>query len=239
MSRALILSLLFPSVIVTLVVACSGSTLPVAEDGCSGVAPTCFGSDPSTCCGQDPSGTATCTGGTWKCGSAGAPGCNGASCLAERTDGGTSGCIGAAPACFGNDLSSCCGQDPGGSATCTSGKWMCGASAAPGCNGTSCLLQNADGGATGCSPACGSNQVCVSQQQVGGGEPFPDDAGNCPAGTVHAGDRCAPPPTYACGPYPAACVGNLDCTCAASVCTGNYMCSKTSPGEVDCVFGAP
>ncbi len=95
-----------------------------------------------------------------------------------------------------------------------------------------------DGGA-GCEPSCGAGQVCVSDQTEGGGEPFPDDAGNCPPGTVHAGDRCAPPPTYSCAPTPPACAAGLDCTCAASLCQGNFMCQSTSPGLVSCVFGAP
>src|SRR5208282_1375450 len=41
---------------------------------CAGSAPNCFGDDDSQCCGQDPSGAATCTGGAWMCGSAKAPG---------------------------------------------------------------------------------------------------------------------------------------------------------------------
>jgi hypothetical protein len=58
--------------------------------GCSGTAPNCFGGDITMCCGQDPSGTAQCVDGVWKCGSADAPGCNGTSCLAPQ-DAGTDG----------------------------------------------------------------------------------------------------------------------------------------------------
>jgi hypothetical protein len=248
MRRAFLVTLFVQSAVI---VACSAADIPVATNagvsgssggvgssgssgsgGCSGTAPNCFGSDLQSCCGQDPAGVATCVGSQWKCGTAGAPGCNGMSCL-----GGGGGCIGTPPNCFGNDLTACCGQDPSGVATCQGGRWMCGSVAAPGCNGTSCF--GGDGGANGCSPACGTNQVCISHQTIGGGQPFPDDAGNCPIGTVHAGDRCAPPPTYACGPYPSACGATLDCTCAASACGSFTMCTSTGPDLVNCVLAAP
>jgi hypothetical protein len=122
----------------------AGTDMPQTDGGCSGTAPNCFGNDTSQCCGQDPSGQATCENGAWMCGAAAAPGCNGNSCL-NPPDGGSDmsqadgGCTGTAPNCFGNDTSMCCGQDPSGQATCENGAWMCGAAAAPGCNGTSCL----------------------------------------------------------------------------------------------------
>jgi hypothetical protein len=50
--------------------------------GCTGTPPNCFGSDVQACCGNDPSGTASCVGGAWLCGAVPAPGCNGTSCLA-------------------------------------------------------------------------------------------------------------------------------------------------------------
>jgi hypothetical protein len=50
-------------------------------------------------------------------------------------------CTGEAPDCFGNDLQNCCGNDPSGVAVCQAGQWMCGAVAAPGCNGRSCIGQ--------------------------------------------------------------------------------------------------
>jgi len=52
-----------------------------SDGGCTGSAPPCFGNNSQGCCGQDPSGLATCQSGTWMCGSAVAPGCNGVSCL--------------------------------------------------------------------------------------------------------------------------------------------------------------
>jgi hypothetical protein len=48
---------------------------------CSGTAPLCFGNDTNHCCGNDPAGSASCSGGEWMCGSSLAPGCNGTSCL--------------------------------------------------------------------------------------------------------------------------------------------------------------
>jgi hypothetical protein len=55
--------------------------------GCTGTAPNCFGNDVHACCGQDPAGRAICEGGTWMCGGAPAPGCNGSSCLHPRDAG--------------------------------------------------------------------------------------------------------------------------------------------------------
>jgi hypothetical protein len=55
-------------------------------------------------------------------------------------------CTGQAPLCFGNDVTHCCGNDPAGSASCNGGEWMCGSALAPGCNGSSCLLQDAGPG---------------------------------------------------------------------------------------------
>jgi hypothetical protein len=48
---------------------------------CTGTRPNCFGNDSNLCCGNDPSGPATCSNGAWMCGSAPAPGCDGTSCL--------------------------------------------------------------------------------------------------------------------------------------------------------------
>jgi hypothetical protein len=54
---------------------------------CTGTRPNCFGNDTSRCCGNDPSGPATCSAGAWTCGTAPAPGCNGTSCLQEAGPG--------------------------------------------------------------------------------------------------------------------------------------------------------
>ena len=60
-----------------------------ASLGCTGSAPNCFGNDDQLCCGQDPSGIATCQNGAWMCGSAAAPGCNGNKCLQPGGDAST------------------------------------------------------------------------------------------------------------------------------------------------------
>jgi hypothetical protein len=115
---------------------------------CTAPAPNCFGNDDSTCCGQDPSGPATCVGGDWMCGSAKAPGCNGTSCLhgddggvdSGPPDGGTDvspTCTGTAPDCYGDSDKTCCPvplHDPSGIAKCVGTTWMCGAAEAPGCD---------------------------------------------------------------------------------------------------------
>jgi hypothetical protein len=52
-------------------------------EGCAGPTLLCFGSDATKCCGKDPAGSAVCVGGSWMCGNAPAPGCNGTSCMAS------------------------------------------------------------------------------------------------------------------------------------------------------------
>jgi hypothetical protein len=60
----------------------AGDAGDAGDAGCTGTRPNCFGNDVTKCCGQDPSGPASCVGGAWECGTAPAPGCNGTSCLA-------------------------------------------------------------------------------------------------------------------------------------------------------------
>jgi len=172
---------------------------------------------------------------------------------AGSDDAGSGTCVGTRPVCCGLNAQGCNAEM--GHAHCVGDTWTCPNGEMPGSTCASfCVVSDGgiadagagdagagdvDGGAAGCAPACNSNEVCVSDQTVGGGEPFPDDAGNCPAGTVHAGDRCALPPTYACGSRPAGCGTTLDCSCAGSLCTGNYMCSSTGTDLVNCVFDAP
>jgi hypothetical protein len=169
------------------VVACSGDVLPVAlnganpdggrdgsfsegEDssspgGCVGTAPACFGTELQSCCAEDPSGVATCEGIYWMCGSVGAPGCSGESCppTGPGPADASASCIGTPPNCFGNDFTSCCGQDPVAIATCScapnpagqacTAHWMCGAVAAPGCNGAPCSQPPDGGGPKDSSPS--------------------------------------------------------------------------------------
>jgi hypothetical protein len=154
-----------------------GSTPPA---GCLGPAPDCFGSDLQACCGQDPSGVATCDGAEWTCGSVGAPGCNGASCTEPGEAGkpdAAPACIGTAPSCFGSGPQMCCvaqepnvatcacdPTNPAGTA-CSVAHWMCGAVAAPGCDGTPCASLADSGqpdsttGCTGPIPQCLGNNL--------------------------------------------------------------------------------
>jgi hypothetical protein len=108
--------------------------------GCKGTAPLCFGNNIHLCCGNDPSGSAVCRAGEWKCGTAPAPGCDGTSCLLRDAGQDSGGCSGKRPLCFGDDIYMCCGNDPSGFAVCRAGEWMCGSAPAPGCDGTSCIL---------------------------------------------------------------------------------------------------
>src|ERR1700722_6214104 len=183
MARASLLSTLLVHSLV--IVACGGSSSTGGQTGdagrdghtsgsCAGTAPSCFGGNSSSCCGQDPAGPATCESGKWMCGSAEAPGCNGKSCVLEGDSGPDSSvsCSGSAPQCFGDDSTSCCGQDPSGTATCEGGAWKCGSVDAPGCNGKTCTtggdagpdsggIKGADPGM--CTPACKSPMACCNE----------------------------------------------------------------------------
>jgi hypothetical protein len=168
----------------------SGGDTGSSSGACEGTAPSCFGDDLQSCCGQDPSGPAVCKETQWMCGPAGAPGCNGSSCI-QPADGGSGQCIGAAPDCFGDDLQECCGQDPSGVATCIGAQWMCGSVGAPGCDGTSCL-QPIDASAD----ACPSNPVDDSPCTDNGLScPFPVRGGcTCEEGDAGLAWSCFYPP---------------------------------------------
>jgi hypothetical protein len=228
---------------------------------CSGSAPLCFGSNAQMCCGNDPAGTAVCHGGQWTCGGAPAPGCNGTSCLAHDagppldgssgTDGSSGGCVGTAPLCFGSDVQMCCGNDPAGSAVCQGGQWTCGGAPAPGCNGTSCLAQDAgppldgssgtdgsmvsDASIDGSGPdcACPASTICVGTRAIGGAQFTPDDAGACPQGMhpeMQQGSLvCERDFSYECMAPPGQCGANIDCACAGSTyCPASQTCVDPS-----------
>lgn len=211
------------TVAILLVAACGGSSSnPLAQGGgCSGTAPRCYGSDLDTCCSTQPTGNATCENGEWVCGPAGAPGCNGASCVASA-DGGT-GCIGTPPECYGNDLQSCCSQDPAGPATCEGGQWRCGGAAAPGCSGTSCVSQTA--GPFACGPrTCAGSEYCEVQ---------PGGVGSSDGGSDTS---------YACIPIPSSCAATPTCACieASDPCPfqgGTCTESASANVMVGCVGG--
>jgi hypothetical protein len=128
-------------------VLCDAGTDAAADD--SG---TCTGTPPVTCdgcCGiKYPADQ--CVNGGWTCAPRGGGACIQCDAGVDAASGDASSdsgtCTGAAPSCFGNNSSACCGQDPSGSAVCSGGAWMCGSVPAPGCNGTSCLLRDAGPG---------------------------------------------------------------------------------------------
>jgi hypothetical protein len=101
-----------------------------------------------------------------------------------------------------------------------------------------------DGGGSGCSPACKSGDVCVSDQVIGGAFITPDDAGACPPGRHVEGIRCENDPTYHCVTSPPSCAGGaIDCTCASTVCSSQsscpYLCQSATSTQINCVCPVP
>jgi hypothetical protein len=121
----------------------------------------------------------------------------------------------------------------------------CDPPAPPGCGEELCVdcsnppARFASDCAQGCVPPCGNSEVCVGTQNF---ESYPGDAGiaDCPSGTEIFGPYCESPPVFGCAPAPNldACGGSLECTCAASLCTGKEMCGSSSVRQVDC-YGMP
>jgi hypothetical protein len=100
-----------------------------------------------------------------------------------------------------------------------------------------------DGGPSGCTPACNSGEICVSEQVVGG-PIFLPDAGACPPGLHLQDQRCEMDPTYHCVTTPAACAGaaKVDCKCAASACSPSapyHQCRSATSSLVTCIWGVP
>jgi hypothetical protein len=117
----------------------------------SPVYPSCYGTGLTNEEFQDQLGDIFCAGGLPDAGSSPEGGANDAgngteSGASDAGDAGDGGCTGTAPLCFGSDVQTCCGQDPSGIASCVGGAWLCGAAAAPGCNGTSCLALDGSSG---------------------------------------------------------------------------------------------
>jgi hypothetical protein len=133
----------------------------------------------------------------------------------------------------GLDGGGACPADAGGNAClcgpliCVAGQWTCG----------SC---NLDAGAAECNPPCGVGSVCVKDQVNGGAVFLLQDGGTCPAGRHPNGDHCDRDPTFACAPAPSCA---LDCTCAATLCTGQsscgYTCESTTSSQVNCACNVP
>jgi hypothetical protein len=129
------------------------------------------------------------------------------------------GCTGSTPACFGSDVNACCGQDPAGEATCVGGQWMCGSAAAPGCNGTSCLV-HPDGGSSESSAGETSTDGPSDSAASDGSGSCTGQAPNCFGNDLH----------HCCGQDPA---GPATCV------NGQWMCgSAGAPGcnGTNCLF---
>jgi hypothetical protein len=155
------------------------------------------------------------------------------------------GCSGNAPSCFGYYSSStCCLPDPGPSATCQNGSWMCGSIPAPGCDGTRCLFPCATAGgacvvnAAACAVGVGvghlgtaaeSHSCQLSQSTADGVCCFEDSADGGCGGTP---PDCFGNDINACCGYP---VGHATCQ------GDSWMCG-TSPAPgcswTTCVFDA-
>ncbi|HEX7600125.1 MAG TPA: hypothetical protein VF316_00920 [Polyangiaceae bacterium] len=121
------------------VAACGGSEPQVASDaGKDGAAASCVSAGGMGCYSTC-SGTYHLVSGV-DCG-AGLHCCADTTLDASALDAGS--CPGMAPLCFGADVTKCCGHDPAGAAQCVGGAWTCGTAPAPGCNGQSCLAQDA------------------------------------------------------------------------------------------------
>ncbi len=122
-----------------------------APNDASGDSAACTGTPPLTCdgcCGAKYAAD-LCDSGVWTCRPLGAAciQCDaGADSAPSDASGDSAACTGTAPLCFGSDTSVCCGNDPSGSAVCSGGAWKCGSAPAPGCDGTSCLAQDAGPG---------------------------------------------------------------------------------------------
>jgi hypothetical protein len=161
-----------------------------AMGGCAGTAPNCFGNDLASCCGQDPSGPATCSGGEWMCGTAVAPGCNGESCSAPEDGGGP--CPATLPAdgtaCSISQLACEYGTDPALECdtvvTCAGGAW------------TTTQTPFAGGFCTTTSaPACPASVADVSQGSTCGGAflqcDYPDARCECACPEGNPGGDCS------------------------------------------------
>ncbi len=105
-------------------------------------------------------------------------------------------------------------------------------------SGTPCPSEFKRCSDNGCDPACTSNSVCVRELTQGGAIMLENDAGACPSGThaTASGGQCARDPSYTCKPIPAACGATIDCTCAASLCSG---CRTATAAQVSCELDVP
>jgi hypothetical protein len=149
----------------------------------------------------------------------------------KQTCGGKSPAVCCVPPDTGDGGSVPCGDAGGnpclcGQPTCVGGKWTC----------TTCP---ADGGASGCNPACTSGEVCLRAQTIGGAIFYVDEAGACPPMRHPEGNLCVQNPTFSCAPIPSGCGGTPTCACASPLCAAPCNCTDASAAEIDCVCFAP
>ncbi len=145
---------------------------------------------------------------------------------------GPAACAYPRPACFGKDDSMCCGMDPLGLAKCVGTKWMCGASAAPGCDGTKCLPPS-EGGCPVAAP--GASDPCAPHS---GPCAYPADAAAYVGEPVTESCSCTRNFYLDGGPWVWGCLSCPSCPVAppTGVCTtpDPFVCS-----ELKCAYPAP
>jgi hypothetical protein len=141
-------------------IACDSGTADSGAGDAGGDAATCTGDQGTACegCCGIRSNADACVNGVWHCPNficvvcdagttdSAAGDAAGEASTVHDASGDSTTCTGTPPLCFGSNASLCCGNDPSGPAACSGGAWMCGSAPAPGCNGTSCVLQDAGPG---------------------------------------------------------------------------------------------
>lgn len=104
-----------------------------------------------------------------------------------------------------------------------------------------------DAGSPPCDAAtCGFGRLC-RRTTTSGGECMPrGDAAQCPPGTMASGMCCMTfTVTYDCVTRPIGCLGGVDCTCAALLCTvpgepsANSGCFEVRDGVLSCYHALP
>jgi hypothetical protein len=82
--------------------------------------------------------------------------------------------------------------------------------------------------ATSCS-ACGADELCIVNIQVGGAIATRGDGGAIICHNGGSGPNCTHQ-SFACANLPATCGATATCACASQLCTESYMCSASDSG---------